>query len=120
MNTKVAVSSQNKKTITGHAGGCRNFFIYTIDKQGSFEKTALKLSKEETLRFTFHDDTSPDPSNKLFNMDIIITQGIGQGGINKLAQKNVKAYIVQEKDPDTAIKKMIEGTLMVHSEGHQH
>ena len=111
MNTKVAISSQNKKTITGHAGKCLHFYIYTIKEDGNFDKELIHLEKNETLSYTFHEDKTPSPFNYLFDMDILLTLQIGQGGVLRLAKQNVTAYMVQEKNPDTAIKKLIEGTL---------
>jgi predicted Fe-Mo cluster-binding NifX family protein len=111
MITRVAVASQNKKTITSHAGKCRHFYIYSIDREGNYTKELVDLSKEETLHYTFHEDPAANPHNYLYDMDILLTQSIGQGAIQKLALQNVTAYIIQETDPDTAIKKLIEGTL---------
>lgn len=111
MSTKVAVTSQDKKTITGHAGKCRHFYIYTIDTEGNFKKDLIDLSKNETLHHTFHDDPSANPHNYLYDMDIILTQSMGQGAINRLATQNVTVYAIQETDPEIAIKKLIEGTL---------
>ena len=44
-------------------------------------------------------------------MDILLTQGIGQGAILRLSKQNVTVYTVKEEDPDIAIKKLINGTL---------
>ena len=38
----------------------------------------------------------------------------------KLAAKNVKAYIIQETDPDTAINKLIDGTLKAYVSDNEH
>ena len=111
MSTKVAITSQNKKTITGHAGKCRHFYIYTIDTEGNFEKELIDLAKDETLHHTFHDDPSPNPHNYLYDMDIILTESMGQSAVVKLATQNVTVYSIQETDPELAIKKLIEGTL---------
>ena len=111
MITKVAISSLNKKLITAHAGKCRNFYIYTLKSTGEYTKKLISLKRNETLHYTFHDDKTPNPHNYLFDMDILLTQGIGQGAILNLAKQNVTVYTIQETDPDIAIKKLIEGTL---------
>ena len=128
MKTIVAITSQNKKTITKHAGQCRNFLIYTIENDKVTNKRILELGSDETLKYTFHEDSSKDPKNLIFDVDILITGSIGEGGINRLAKQNVTAYIVDEKDPDIAIDKLIKGTLeafapVSHSNGgcgHHH
>ena len=40
---KIAITSQNKREITGHAGKCRKFWIYEINEG--------KISNKELLEF---------------------------------------------------------------------
>jgi len=110
MKTIVAVASQNKKIIFEHAGKCRNFIIYTINDTIIESKNVLELKEKETLHTTSHSE------NGIFNsflsgVDILLTRGIGEGLIQKLARNNVACYKIEEKDPDTAIEKLINGTL---------
>ena len=125
MPIKVAITTQNRKTISSHAGACRNYLIYTISDEGSYEKELLELEKNETLRYTFHDDTSENPQNKIFDMDVLLTGGIGQGGVKRLASKNVITRVIKELEPDVAIEKFIAKTLDFfepenHHQGHKH
>ncbi len=121
MKTLIAITSQNKKTITKHAGQCRNFLIYTIEKDKITNKRILELEPNETLKYSFHEDKSKDPKNLIFDVDVLLTGSIGEGGVNKLAKQNVTAYIVEEKDPETAVKKLIKGTLEAFSPvSHSH
>jgi len=121
MSIKVAVTAQNRKTISSHAGACRNYFIYTINEDGSYEKELIELAKNESLRHTFHDDESENPQNVIFDMDILLTGGVGLGGVNRLAAKNVAARIIKETDPDTAIEKLLNKTLEFFApEDHHH
>jgi len=126
MSIKVAITAQNRKSISNHAGACRNYHIYTIDENGNYEKELIELEKNESLMYTFHEDTSENPKNYIFNMDILLTQGIGQGGTHKLAAQNVTALVIKENDPDTAIQKFIDKTLAFsepenhHKKGHHH
>ncbi|MCB0460939.1 MAG: hypothetical protein KDC74_13130 [Flavobacteriaceae bacterium] len=110
MITKVAITSQNRKTVTEHAGRCRNFYIYTIEKEEVKGKELLELSAEETLHATFHGESKSD-KNIIFDVDILLTKGIGNGAIQKLANHNVACYKITETDPDTAIDKLINGVL---------
>lgn len=112
MKTTVAVTAQNRKTIFEHAGKCRNFLIYTIDDNVVINKSLLELSEKETLHHFFHDESSSaKAASSLFDIDILLTRGIGEGAIQKLAMKNVVCYKIEEIDPDTAINKLINGTL---------
>ncbi len=112
MKTIVAVTAQNRKTIFEHAGKCRNFLIYTIKNNVIATKKLLELSKEETLHHFFHQEKDNNSTaSSLFDIDILLTKGIGEGAIQKLAKQNVACYIIKETDPDTAINKLISGTL---------
>ena len=126
MNIKVAVASDNKQSMEGHAGKCQNYFIYEIDDKGNYTKELKELTKKETLKYTFHSDKSENPQNYLFGMDILLTTQIGQGGVMKLANQGVKALIVMPADStDEVIEKLIAGTLDVyepqpHDHNHDH
>lgn len=111
MKTIVAVTAQNRKTIFEHAGKCRNFLIYTIDDNVIINKNLLELSEEETLHNLFHQENNSNITSSLFDIDILLTRGIGEGAIQKLAMQNVVCYKIEETNPDTAINKLINGTL---------
>jgi len=111
MKTIVAVTSQNKKTVTKHAGECRNYFIYAIENNKIASRQVWELHDNEILKYTFHEDKSANPKNVLYDVDILLTGSIGRGGVNRLANQNVTAYVIKEKDPDTAVEKLIKGTL---------
>lgn len=130
MNIKVAVASDDKMSMDGHAGKCQNYFIYEIDDKGNYTKELKELAKKETLRYTFHSDKSENPTNFLFGMDIILVTEIGQGGAMKLANQGVKALIVRKAETtDEVVDQLIAGTLDVfepqphdhnHDHGHHH
>lgn len=122
MSTKVALTFENQKTVSGHAGHCQHYLIYEIDDNGSFQKQELNLSEEQTLHYTFHDDPSPNPHNPLFDVDMLLVESIGNGAIKRLAQHHVAAHIIREEDPDIAIQKLVEGKLEAYAPegGHQH
>ncbi len=110
MKTIVAVASQNKKVIFEHAGKCRNFLIYTIIDTNIESKRILELTKEETLHNNSKRGINSNKSS-LVDVDILLTRGIGNGLIQKLASQNIACYKIEETDPDTAINKLINGTL---------
>lgn len=108
MKTLVAVTAQNRKTIFEHAGKCRNFLMYTIKDNVIIDKKLLELKKEEVLHYVLHDVNA---TSVLYDVDILLTRGIGNGAIQKLAKQNVTCYKIEETDPDMAIDKLIKGTL---------
>jgi predicted Fe-Mo cluster-binding NifX family protein len=108
MKTLVAVTAQNRKTIFEHAGKCRNFLVYTIKDNIITDKKLLELKKEEVLHNILHEVNT---TSVLYDVDILLTRGIGNGAIQKLAKHNVACYKIEETDPDMAIDKLIKGTL---------
>ena len=46
---KIGVSSQNFRTITGHAGKARRFFVYELREDGIHEQERIDLPKEMAL-----------------------------------------------------------------------
>ena len=75
------------------------------------------MEKGKRLHDSLHGEGLENP---IFDMDMLLTHGIGQGAVEKLAAKNVKAYIIQETDPDTAINKLIDGTLKAYVSDNEH
>ena len=46
---QIAVTSQNRKTITEHAGKCRKFWIYDVEKGVLTGKRLVELSIDQSL-----------------------------------------------------------------------
>lgn len=119
MSTKIALTFQDKQTVSGHAGHCNYFLIYDIDDNGTYQSQELVLSDEQTLHNVLHD--SAQPHSPLFDVDMLLVESIGMGAIQKLAQHHVAAHIIREKDPETAIQKLVQGTLEAYApEGAHH
>ena len=119
---KIAISSQNKRTVTKHAGMCKNFLVYTIENKNIINKEIVMLSEEQTLKSIFH-GLSAETYNSIFDCDVLLTGSVGQGGIRNLAQRGVKAYNIIEKDPQKAVESLLAGTLKVAeapAHGHKH
>jgi len=71
---------------------------------------AYKIRNIKGRHSTSYNESNTFTSN-LFDVDILLTRGIGNGLIQKLAGQNVACYKIEEADPDTAIEKLIKGTL---------
>ena len=110
MKTKVAVTFQNKKSIFEQAGKCLNYLIYTINDTEIESKNLLELTQDETLHAFFHGESN-SKRNILLEVDIILTKGIGNDTVDKLAKYGVICYKIEENDPEIAITKLINGTL---------
>ena len=118
---KIALTSQYKRTLSGHAGKCTRFYIYEIsDEKEIVGKELLELDAEMMLHNHFH-GPNPEAHHPLFEMDVIITGDMGSGFPIKMKSKGIQAIMTDEKDLDEVINKAIAGTLvMLSPTGHHH
>lgn len=120
---KIAVSSQNKIQVTGHAGKTSRFWIFTVDasKKTILGQELVELPKEDILHIRFHESEQPYAEHPIFKVDVLLTGGAGQGFVNRLATQQVEVLITNEQDPETAVLKYLSGDLEVHQPHvHQH
>ena len=92
---KIAVTSQNFRTITGHAGKARRFIIYEVKGPGEVEEVEqMDLPKTMSMHNTL--EASPHP---LDEMDALITGSAGEGFVRKMASRGVRVYRTSASDP---------------------
>jgi predicted Fe-Mo cluster-binding NifX family protein len=116
---KIAVTSQNKKTLTGHAGKCTRFYLFSLDNEHNIlSKELLELPPEKMLHNHFH-GPNPDEHHPLFEVDVIITGNMGMGFRNRMAQKGIKAVATPEEDIDMAVELLLKDELPLE-EPHRH
>jgi predicted Fe-Mo cluster-binding NifX family protein len=110
---KIAINSQNQKTIFGHAGKASRYLVYTVDTEAKeiIDKQFLELAKEDILHNRFHESPDPWAPHPIFDVEIVITGGAGPGFVNRLASQNTSVIITTETDPDLAVVKFLDGTL---------
>ena len=115
---KIAVTSQNKREITGHAGKCRKFWIYDILDKKISDKNLLELPKEQS----FHESAGQAP-HPLDDVQVLITGSMGQGLVQRLEKKKIEWIITSETLPEQAVLSYLSGTLErlpPHQHNHQH
>lgn len=101
---QIAVTSQNRKTVTEHAGKCRKFWIYDV-KQGQVTgKTLLELPIEQS----FH-ESSPGQAHPLDAVHVLITAGIGSGLQQRLSQRGIRSVVTSQENPDQAVAAYLAG-----------
>jgi predicted Fe-Mo cluster-binding NifX family protein len=103
---KIAVASQNRKSVTGHAGKCRKFWIYDIEARAVKEKNLLELPREQS----FHEHHGAEP-HPLHGVQVLITGGMGEGLVRRLATMDIAGFVTSETDPDLAVAAYLAGTL---------
>ena len=112
---KIAVTSQNFRTITGHAGKTRRFLIFQQDDAGRpREVERLDLPKEMSIH-EFRGDDHP-----LFRVDLLITAGCGAGFIRRLADHGVQVIPTSETDPMQAVSRVFAGEPLPPAAPHGH
>ncbi len=119
---KIAVASQNQKTISGHAGRVSRFYIYQIEEttREIIGKELITLAKEDILHIRFHESDNPWAPHPIFAVDVVITGGAGPGFVNRLATQNTRVIITPETDPDLAVRQWLAGTLPQMAPAHHH
>ncbi len=123
MKAKIAVTTnKNGDKLAEHAGHGVYFKIYEVDQEaGLTGSKVIKIDKEHTLHNLLHNPQTNPAEHEVLTSQILLTGGIGMGAISKLAQMGVRAYIVEEKNPDEAVQKLIEGNLRaVDPNAYQH
>jgi predicted Fe-Mo cluster-binding NifX family protein len=117
---KIAVASQNQKTISAHAGKTSRFLIYTISEGDNMVigTELINLDKDDILHNRFHNSISPWAPHPIYDVDLVITAGAGPGFVNRLATQATKVVITPETSPDRAIKLYLEGTLPTEATEH--
>ena len=119
MEVTVAITSQNKKTVFEHAGKCTKFLIYRLKNNELVNKSLLEITKEESLHNFFHSDSlENEVKNPLEGVNMLLTGGIGDGAIKKLGNEGIATHLIEEKDPDIAIEKLLNGTLAAKRTGN--
>lgn len=115
---QIAVTSQNRKAVTGHAGKCRKFWIYEVSGGEVRGKTLLELPLEQS----FH--ASHGGPHPLDDVNVLICGGMGQGLLNRLKAKGIEGLVTTETDPDRAVAAYITGALPLGAPeshaGHEH
>ena len=112
---KIAITSQNRRTITEHAGKCRKFWIYHIEQDQVAGRTLLELPIEQS----FH-ESSPHEPHPLDAVQVLITGGMGPGLQHRLATKGITTLITPETDPDQAVAAYLQGALTMDAGSCDH
>lgn len=120
---KIAVTSQNRKTVTGHAGKCRKFWVYEVDHAEARSRSLLELPLGQTFHATHAAEGHP-----LDGINVLITASLGTGLQQRLKRKGILAVATPETDPDRAVAAWLNGTLVevapedhgTHHHDHSH
>jgi predicted Fe-Mo cluster-binding NifX family protein len=104
--TLIALTSQNRRDITEHAGKCRNFLVYEVNGSHIGEPRLIELPLGASLH-----DTAPGQPHPLDGVDVMISASMGEGLRVKLAQRGIQACLTDETDPQRALQSYLAGEL---------
>ena len=115
---KVAVTSQNFRTVTSHAGKTRRFLVFDITSPCTpHEIDHIDLPKDMSFH-EFHGDKHP-----IDGIDALITGGAGEGFRRRMAQRGIELVVTGEPDPLQAVVDYTQGIVKPaaeHEHGHEH
>ncbi len=100
---RIAVSSQNRKTVTDHAGRCRKFWVYEVRQNKVHDKTLRELTLEQTLHSSPLGDDHP-----LDDVHVMITAGMSPFLYQRLQRGGIKGFVTDESDPDKAVQMLLD------------
>ena len=103
---KIAVCSQNRKTVTEHAGKCRKFWVYDVEQGHVVSRNLLELSIEQS----FH-EAKDGQAHPLDEVDVLITGSIGGGLQQRLRQRGILGVVTSETDLDRAVAGFLVGKI---------
>lgn len=113
---RIAVTSQNFRTVTGHAGKARRFVVFEADGQTpSREIERLDLDIDMAIHGYDHHAVHP-----LDSMNVLITSGAGEGFVRNLAARGVLVVATSETIPSLAVEAFLDGRVKSASDGCNH
>lgn len=113
--SRIAVASQNFRTVTSHAGKTRRFLVYRVDDDGTVcEIERLDLPMGQSLH-DYHADDHP-----LYRVDVVVTGGCGNGFVNRMSEHGVRVVATAEPDPQTAAQAVAAGLPLPPALPHAH
>ena len=114
---RIAFSSQNFRTITGHAGKSRRFIVYDLAPDGSAQESArLDLPSGMAL----HDHHAPDHPLFRQGLDVVVTASAGPGFVQRLARHGIRVLVTGATDFATVLSALAIGQPVPPPLPHHH
>lgn len=106
---RVAVVSEDFRTLTGKAGRARRFLLFEAQpgRRPQLEQYFELKEGHPTYHDLHEDDASPHPLDGM----VLITSEAGEGFRERLAKRGTEVHITSERDPHTAVALWLEGKL---------
>jgi len=102
---RIAVTSQNFRTISGHAGKTRRFLVF---EAGADSVTPVEIDRLDLPRsMSLHENNGDD--HPIYGMDVLLTAGCREGFVRRLAAHGVRVVATSEPDPLRAVAAVMTG-----------
>lgn len=123
---KIAVATDDYKTVTGHIGRCNGFIIYELDKN------IIVNSEQKENTFTHHKigehhhggHDHPHGHARLIDAlagcSHLICTSAGWRVVEDLKNNNIEVVFTDEVDAEGAVQKFVDGTLIINEDGTCH
>ncbi|MBK1647251.1 NifB/NifX family molybdenum-iron cluster-binding protein [Rhabdochromatium marinum] len=114
---RIAISSQNFRTITSHAGKSRRFMLFDIDADSTItERERLELPKGMSL----HD--TGGPHHPLFEQGLthFLTGSAGERFVERMAAQGIEVIQTSATDIPEALKTLAAGQPLPPAAPHEH
>lgn len=105
---RIAVTSQNFRSITGHAGKTRRFLVFEA-AAGAAPREVARLDLPRELAFhEFHGDGT----HPIDGVAAVITAGCGAGFARRMAGRGIRVAVTTLEDPLAAVQAYADGHLL--------
>jgi predicted Fe-Mo cluster-binding NifX family protein len=107
---RIGFTSQNFRTITGHAGRTRRFLVYDLAGDGTVtEQARIDLPIEMSM----HEFHGPG-AHPLDALDVLVTKECGAGFISRMGERGVVVVTSpDDTDPGSVLRAIAEGRIDV-------
>jgi predicted Fe-Mo cluster-binding NifX family protein len=105
---KIAVTSQNFRTITGHAGKTTHFLVFEASGEAPPREIERLDLPPEMMMHEFRGGVE----HPLQRVNALITGGAGDGFVRRLGAWGVAVAITEETDPVAAVQAFVRGDLL--------
>ena len=107
---KIAVSTEDQKTICGHLGRCSTFIVYDLENCEIVSRETREVTPVHGADETYSGHRGV--IDALMDTSAVITNGMGAHFASALHAAGIDPVVTQERDPDTAVRAYIEGSLL--------
>jgi predicted Fe-Mo cluster-binding NifX family protein len=99
---RVAVASQNRRSVTAHAGRCRRFWVYDLQGGEAGPGKLVELAKEGTLHAL-----RPGIPPELSDLDVLIAADLCDNLCRRLERHGIEGLASTCATPDEAVRELL-------------